>query len=85
MVSIASFKSSSIQHEVHLAKYGFTRHKIDDKAWQGYLVVDNWLQRRVPVDALDILPAPNATCLVQIWPPLAPKTKLVTAIIKPGV
>ena len=43
MVSVASLKSSTIQHETHLVNYGAIYFKIDDKAAyasrRGYLVV----------------------------------------------
>ena len=44
MVSVSSFKSSSIQHDVHFVNYGPVYFKIDDKAGyasgQGCLVID---------------------------------------------
>ena len=44
MVSVASVKSSSIQHDVHLVNYGPIYSKIDNKAGyalgRGYLVID---------------------------------------------
>ena len=50
MVSIASFKSSSIKPDVHFVNYGPIYFKIDDKAGydlgRGYLVIDRSLQRR---------------------------------------
>ena len=44
MVSVVSFKSFSIQHDVHFVNHGPIYFKIDDKAaytlGRGYLVID---------------------------------------------
>ena len=50
MVLVASFKSSSIQNDVHFINYGPIYSKIDDKAeyalGRDYLVIDRLLPRR---------------------------------------
>ena len=46
MVSVSSFKSSSIQHDVHFVDYGPSYFKIDDKVGRalgrGYLVIQTF-------------------------------------------
>ena len=58
MVSIASLKSSSIQHDVHLVNYGPILSQIDHKAGyalgRGYLVFDRSLPRRCPAWELSV-------------------------------
>lgn len=53
MVSIASFKSSSIQHNVQLLNHGPIDNKIDINAsyavGRGYLVIDGLLPQRCPI------------------------------------
>ena len=50
MVSVASFKSSSIQHDVHFVNYGPIYFKIDNKAGyalgRGYLVINRLLPKQ---------------------------------------
>ena len=56
MVSVASFKSSSIEHDVHFANYGPIYFKIDDKAayalGQSYLVSDRSYHSEVSCSAV---------------------------------
>ena len=51
MVSVSSFKSSSIQHDVHFLNYGPIYFKIDNKAGytlgRGFLVTDRSLLQAV--------------------------------------
>ena len=44
MASVASFKSSSVQHDVHFLKYGSINSKIEDKA----KMIDKSLMWRPP-------------------------------------